>query len=278
MIAKASRSDEAALRQICLDSSEDDWVLDSLEAFLNKGTVLLASIGEEPVGFVKVDVAMDGSGWLNALRVVPSRRRKGIATALCRACEEVAVEAGSRAIRLWTDSTNVPANALFTRLSYRRIAEFTRWWTRIPPDALETPLKAPNSEEALSRIVESEIYQDSKGYVPLCLQFCNLSLALLEALVTSDRLYLDSVGAPCVLDLEVWRAFNEKIVELTVLGDNLRAQVQAAVDHGSRLRQEAMGTFLPSGETWSKMAAQAGLGRGTWGTHALLCERQITER
>ncbi len=273
-ITRGTLHDREAVREVCEACYEDDYILRMGDAFLSTGTVLLARAEEEePVGLVRLTVAMDGSSWLSALRVVPSRRRKGIGGVLCRACEDVARENRSTVIRLWTEETNEAAYSLFRELSYRTVRVFTRWWTSEMAD-LPVPEPARDIHEAWRRVLEADVYQASAGYTPLSLRFCRMSEPLLAELADAGRLFLDSSGAPCVLDSHVWGSFGQKMVEVTVLGDDIAAQLRAA---GAFAPSDyvGVGTFLPADDPWPDLAERAGLQQGSWGNRAVLCEKSI---
>lgn len=275
VIRQAHRSDEEDLRRVCLATYEDDYVLSMMDAFFLTGTVFMAFADEEPVGAVKVEVATDGSGWVSALRTVPAWRRRGVGASLCRRCEEAALEGGSEAIRLWTGGGNAAANALFQSLGYREVGAFTRWWGEVDAEEGQMPRTVADWRDAKVRILESRVFQASNGYVPLAMRFCRLDDGVMTELGNSGRLFVDVSGAPSILDTDVWMAFDRKVVELTVVGDDVSAQVATAARLGAESGLDHIGTFLPRGEPWSDWAARAGLKKGTWGTNAILYEKRI---
>ncbi len=260
---------------MCLATAEDDYLLQMMDVFLATGTVFLARIGDQPAGVVKVDRALDGSSWLSALRVVPSFRRQGLGAALCHACDAAGAQWGSTAIRLWTGARNLEANGVFASVGYHRVGLFTRWWGEVEPDRRDLPERPASAGEVLTRARTAAVYEASRGYVPLRLRFCRLSEPLLEDLHQADRLYLDAKGRPCVLDPEIWRDFERDVVELTVLGDDLSAQVGAASRLGAASGMVSVGAYLPYEPPWPTRAARAGLTMGTWGTRAVLYEKRL---
>ncbi len=274
-ISPAGLNDKEAVRRVSRACYEDDYVLSYLDHMLQNGTLLLARVAQEAAGFVYFDRALDGSLWLSSLRVVPSRRRQGLGVALCRAGETLARKAGSDAIRLWTAESNAPARALFEGLGYRHLADFTRWWLEVGPETSESPPEAVDSAGVWSAIEQSSLLQASQGLLPLDLKFCRFGTYLKRQLGTSGWLYADARGVPIVLSPDIWKVFNSRTVELTVLGDDVEASVKAAAGHASEANLEAVGTFLPYGRLWAKKARRAGLKLGTWGRHARLYAKQI---
>lgn len=274
-ISPAGPKDQEAVRRVSRACYEDDYVLSYLDHMLQNGVLLLAGVAQKAVGFVYFDLALDGSLWLRSLRVVPSQRRRGVGSALCRAGEALAREAGSDAIRLWTGVSNVPARALFEGLGFRPLADFTRWWLEIGPETSGSPPEAVDSVGEWSAIDQSSLLHASKGFLPLDMKFCRFGAYLKRKLVSSGRLYAAARGVPVVLNPDIWKEFKSQTLELTVLGDDIEASVKAAAGYASGANLEAVGTFLPYGESWAKKARRAGLETGTWGRHARLHAKQI---
>lgn len=272
-ISRADVRDRDAVRQVCEACYKDDYILRMGDRFLTTGTVLMARVKDEPVGLVRLTTTIDGAGWLSALRVVPSKRHEGVGTALCRACEEVAARNGSGTMRLWTEETNDAAYSLFRGLSYRKVGVFTRWWGEALGEG-EVPRASREVGDIWPRVSATKLYGASR-YVPIELRFCRLSETVIRNLASSQRLYQDDLGGPCILDRDVWKAFGEDMVELTLLADNVAAQVRAAWALASGTSSHRMGTFLPAGEPWSGIAEDAGLREGDWGNRAVLCEKVL---
>ncbi len=274
-ISPAGPDDKEAVRCVSRACYEDDYVLSYLDHMLQSGTLLLARVAQEAAGFVYFDLALDGSLWLRSLRVVPSRRRRGLGAALCRAGETLARKAGSDAIRLWTGESNAPARALFEGLGYRHVADFTRWWLEIGPETSGSPPEAVDSVGEWSAIDQSSLFRASKGFLPLDMKFCRLGADLKRKLASSGWLCADARGVPVVLNPDIWKEFNNRTLELTVLGDDVEASIKAAAGYASGATLEAVGTFLPYGGPWAKKARRASLETGTWGRHARLYAKQI---
>ncbi|WP_194894657.1 GNAT family N-acetyltransferase [Catenulispora pinisilvae] len=76
--------------------------------------------GAPPVGFARIDV-IDGNAHLEQLSVLPSATRRGIGTALVRACCDWAARNGFGAVTLMTFA-HVPFNAPFyARLGFQAL-------------------------------------------------------------------------------------------------------------------------------------------------------------
>lgn len=274
-ISPARWEDVDAIRAVSDACLDHDYVLDMLDAFLASGSVLVARDVDTPVGYVKVERALDDSSWLSALRVVPNHRRLGIGARLCRACEVAARRAGSTLLRLWTSRHNAPAMGLFEALTYRRVGSFTRWWGELDQLHSASPSRPADAGSAWHGVHNSTLHEASGGYAPVELKFCRLDASLLETLRASHRLYRDRRGAACVLDGESWSAFGDPTVELTLLGDDVRAQVAAAAGFGAERDARYVGAFLPAGPAWDRQAEAAGLQPASWGRFATLYEKDL---
>jgi GNAT superfamily N-acetyltransferase len=79
---------------------------------------LIAWDGDEPVGHACVD-SRDDPPQLQDVFVPEQHRRRGIATQLSRAAEELVRSRGYRSIALDVDVDSKPARALYERLGYR---------------------------------------------------------------------------------------------------------------------------------------------------------------
>ena len=120
-VMPANWHDLNSLRQIekaCFP--QDAWPLWDLIAVLTLpgGPHLKAVVGDEMVGFVAGDVRpSERVGWITTLGTLPEYRKRGIATALLRACEK---EMGQPCVKLSVRRSNVDAIALYLREGYKQ--------------------------------------------------------------------------------------------------------------------------------------------------------------
>ncbi|UCD98495.1 MAG: GNAT family N-acetyltransferase [Chloroflexota bacterium] len=114
------------LEQICFPL--DVWPLLDLVGVLSfPGVVRLkASHDGKMVGFIAADIRRrEKTAWISTLGVLPDYRRKGIATALLKACEE---RIQVVRIRLSVRASNEPALRLYTRVGYRQYGIWARYY------------------------------------------------------------------------------------------------------------------------------------------------------
>lgn len=89
-----------------------------------RGALLLARLGDEPVGCVGLCALEDAIGEVKRLYVRPSARGRGIGVALLDALLAHARRIGYRTVRLDTAPELIPAIALYERYGFTPIAPY----------------------------------------------------------------------------------------------------------------------------------------------------------
>lgn len=127
-IRKAAREDLAALEHAFLSEYGRSHADDLADQALGEKSFLVAWLGGEPAGYVLVNwqcarqpepaAAFPGCPEIFRLAVLEPYRRRGIATALVRACESEARERGHVRIGLGTDPAVPDGKNLYMRLGY----------------------------------------------------------------------------------------------------------------------------------------------------------------
>ncbi len=100
---------------------DDAWPLIDLISVLSIGGVvrLKAVIDERMVGFIAGDPrGLEEIAWIATLGVLPEYRRRGIASALLRACED---RLELKRVRLSVREDNTPALNLYHHFGYQRV-------------------------------------------------------------------------------------------------------------------------------------------------------------
>jgi ribosomal protein S18 acetylase RimI-like enzyme len=121
-IVPASWRDLNALRQlekICFP--KDQWPLIDLLGVLAFANVvrLKATIDSVMVGFIAGDTrTTEKMGWISTVSVLPAYRKRGIGSALIRACEE---QLNVRCVRLNVRISNKAAIHLYRTLGYQEV-------------------------------------------------------------------------------------------------------------------------------------------------------------
>lgn len=102
------------------DRSLVEWVYERASA--GELTMLVAVVGPDPIGQIWIDYQRKSEiAVLWALRIVPSWRRRGIATRLVRAAEDEALMAGAWVTELGVERDNEAARTLYFALGYRSV-------------------------------------------------------------------------------------------------------------------------------------------------------------
>ncbi len=121
-IQPATWRDLNTLRQVEIQCfGKDAWPLLDLIAALTFPDIirLKAIVDGQMVGFIAGDKKLsDGLGWITTLGVLPEFRRKGIASALLKACE---VQLNLPRIRLCVRRSNDSAILLYLRFGYAQV-------------------------------------------------------------------------------------------------------------------------------------------------------------
>jgi GNAT superfamily N-acetyltransferase len=104
-----------------------DYVPDRLPMWLGdeSSTVLVATVDGSPKAMVHAVILSPFEGWLEAARVHPDHRRKGLGRALNRACVGWLAKQGVRVVRLATEAANQPAVTQILALDYRQTSSWT---------------------------------------------------------------------------------------------------------------------------------------------------------
>jgi len=147
-IQPATWRDLNVLRQVenqCF--GKDAWPLLDLIAALTFPDIirLKALVDGRMVGFIAGDLKLsEGVGWITTLGVLPEYRRKGIASALLRACED---QLKLPRIRLCVRRNNESAILLYRRFGYAQIGIWPAYYQ--------------DGEDAL--VLEKEVGQQPAG-------------------------------------------------------------------------------------------------------------------
>lgn len=125
----------------------DDWVEDQ-----ERCVFLAACEREKLLGVANVQFLSERVAWLQALRVAPDQRRRGVGRALSQACLEQAASAGRQVARLLIDVDNHASLSLTAGTGFRKTAH----WLRLEKttESVTAPaLRSPQRDE-LPHLVE----------------------------------------------------------------------------------------------------------------------------
>lgn len=127
VIRPAKPSDREAVLGLCKHSFDwGDYVPDVWDEWIKErhSRIFTAAENGESVGIMRVSLPKRQEAWLQAARTHPDHRRRGIATALAKACLEWAEDKGARVVRLSTDSDNYAAHGALEKMDFTRISDF----------------------------------------------------------------------------------------------------------------------------------------------------------
>ncbi len=122
---------------IALSSERLEAALASLIEMPERGALLLAREGDDPVGLAAISYTwtLEHEGlvaWLDELYVVPARRGQGVGSALLARARELAQSAGCTAMELEVDAAHRRAENLYRRAGFEPLAR-SRWSLRLAP-------------------------------------------------------------------------------------------------------------------------------------------------
>lgn len=127
-IREARHDDVAAITPWTTETfSWGDYVPDRLSQWLesdNSAVFVCVDESDTPVAVAHVVMLSPTEGWIEAARVHPDHRRKGLGTALNHAGADWARGRGARVLRLATEADNTAAQSQVEGLGYR---EVSRW-------------------------------------------------------------------------------------------------------------------------------------------------------
>lgn len=272
---RATLADVPALRALCQDSvGPDDYVLDFLEPFVRESVTFVALDEDRAVGMMVYDDIPDGAAWLHAARTHPDYRRKGVATSLNRACEDLARIRRRSCLRLWAAAANGASTAASSRYGFGERARFTRM--RIPasrpsPDVSLDPL---DPEKVWPAIEASSLLHRTASYIFHDFYFMPLNRTTAAFLARTDSLW--SFGRNGVAVSEDFEDVWGKDLQVQLLfgdpGEILHAAPAIGRAHGA----DRVESFLPHDPAILGAARKAGFASMGWGQEAILFEKPLS--
>lgn len=104
--------------------------MEELKSQLKRGPDLFLGAFEGPKMIGVVIATDDGrKGWINRLAVLPTHRRKGVAKALVKSCEDALRKRGRGVISLHIEGRNEASERLFLGLGYED-ASYIRYYVK----------------------------------------------------------------------------------------------------------------------------------------------------
>ncbi len=174
-----------------IDRIWDDWLNDPA------GQLFIATIDEQPVGMIFLQMLTQIDAWLQGLRVNPAYRRQGIGRALSETVMVEAMQRGAISIRLAVEAVNTVSIQLYASMHMQKVGAFL-FYTAPPMITSSRPSASQRTQLAtlddLDHIIDylnaSNVfpltgglyYREFKGYP--------ITAELLEKYVTQQQVYL----------------------------------------------------------------------------------------
>jgi GNAT superfamily N-acetyltransferase/catechol 2,3-dioxygenase-like lactoylglutathione lyase family enzyme len=123
--------------RIALSAERLDAAVAKLIERPDRGALLLASDGDDPIGLAAVSYTwtLEHGGlvaWLDELYVIPARRGQGLGSALLDRARELSRSAGCNAMELEVDAGHRRAESLYRRAGFEPLAR-SRWSRPLAP-------------------------------------------------------------------------------------------------------------------------------------------------
>lgn len=129
-VRPALAEDKDAILAFCQNTfSWGDYIPDCWDNWLGdtRARMLVAVVDGHQVGLMHVQLLEDSVAWIEGVRVHPSFRRRGVASALNAAGRAYADHEGCKVLRLATGMDNIASQNLFGTHGYIRIASYGEW-------------------------------------------------------------------------------------------------------------------------------------------------------
>ncbi|MBA3824819.1 MAG: GNAT family N-acetyltransferase [Ktedonobacterales bacterium] len=153
-LRSAQATDLAAVLALpSLSGPDDEIIADVWAAWLHEvaGALVVATVDDAVVGAIHCAQLSPDEGWLEALRIAPELRDRGLATALVRAATLWAQAHGLVSVRASAGSADATMGTLLTGSGFAQVASYVRFAAPVVgarPDAFAAPrIRQPGPEE-----------------------------------------------------------------------------------------------------------------------------------
>ncbi len=219
----------------------DRWLHDG------NGRLLAATIDRQPVAVAHVTMVADGEGWLEGLRVDPSRRRQGLATLMTRRCIVEIGKLGATVIRFATASTNEPVHRMAAGLGFSRVTVLSSY--RAEAARTGPPLARPSAGDTgrlASFLKDSVVLAAMGGLCNSGWRFHTLTEAVLEDRVKKGMVRVLEQGSTIVALAMTAPAYRDDGLVVSFV----HGQPEALSDLLQGLRAEAAAFDPPQVTAW----------------------------
>jgi ribosomal protein S18 acetylase RimI-like enzyme len=192
-IRPSQHKDKPHITRFCHHTFDwGDYIPDVWDGWMKNRAAQLftALINNHPVGLMRVSMAKAGEAWLQAARTHPDYRRRGVATALTRACLHWARTRGAEIARLATQSDNVSAQKTLHHLAFHQISEFlVMKCPRLTPQTVQRSrwAKPADTDAVWSFLLRSATYRQAAGLYTIVFTYFSLDKQDLTEFVHTER-------------------------------------------------------------------------------------------
>jgi len=200
-VRPARPEDREAVLAFCQQTWEwGDYLEYVWDEWLNnpQGKLFVATIDGQPVGVTNIRMLNKTEAWFEGMRIDPTFRQQGIASALFNAQLAEAKQRGAATIRLITESTNTASIHLLERRAMNRIGSYAMYRAvvaAIPAKssyALEIPVLATSADldDIIDYLNTSNIFPAIGGLYYQGFTAYTVTSDLLLEKITAQQLYI----------------------------------------------------------------------------------------
>ena len=216
-------------------------------------SAVLVCVGEDdlPAALVHAQMLSSTEGWLEAARVHPDHKRRGMGTALNHAGVEWARSQGARVVRLATEAENSAARSQVEGLGYRLestwvagLLEPEHDYRSSPPVRLE-PSSSLDLDSAWLSWSTGDLATAGRGLLNLGWQWRRTTVADLEDAIDTQRLYQSAAGW---VMLRPDTPENVETAWVSTSAADLPLLLQGLLDHAALRRAKHLDVRMPAVE------------------------------
>ena len=271
----ATLADRREILALCRRAVRRDYVPAFLDEFIEDGGLFVALDEGRAIGIMNYARCMGGDGWLGQARTDPEYRRRGVATAIIRACCRYAAMQGAGHVRLWTLRTNRAAQNTAISNGFREVAAFRRLMKRVGRQKDGSQLKVERRSEAAWRLARSsELLRESSGYASMGTEFVKVNPRAISEAVSAGKMarFDDNL---CFVDDNVWGDKWKAPLEFTGLAGDVGLMLGEAERFARTRGKREVHTYFHLGSKPLRVAKREGYEIVEWGREAVLFEKRI---
>lgn len=247
-LRRAQVEDKARVLQVEAESTPnlrylaavyEHWVHDQ------SGELMVAELDGELVGVTKLTVLVDGSAWLEALRVTPRVQGQGVGKRFYQRFFEIAARQGIPALRMYTGLKNAVSRGLAERFGFQLAATYRGVWRELAPaavDVIDYGFQAVTDGETAARLLLPQA-QEWNGFLVMNRTFCALTPQLAAAWAGEGKVFHNPQSDSLLVLGARFQA--ELGLHVAYLAGDLEQCLSFAEQHTRRLRVPKLQCMFP---------------------------------